>query len=72
MVQGVVDAPTHKAVDGKSMIYIREDQEDGGYVLVVKATQVGESLWVTSYRRLSRSEAAKDSEVRRLIKKGTK
>lgn len=72
MVQAAVDAPTYKVVDGKSVIYIREVDEGGGYVLVVKATRTGEGLWVTSYRRLSRSEAAKDSEVRRLIKKGTK
>lgn len=72
MVQAVVDAPTYKVVDGKSVIYIREVDEGGGYVLVVKATRTGEGLWVTSYRRLSRSDAAKDSEVRRLIKKGKK
>jgi len=67
--QGVVDAATHKAVDGKSVIYIRELPESGGYVLVVKATQTGEGLWVTSYRRLHRKDAVRDSEIRRLLKK---
>lgn len=69
--QTVVDNATAKAQDGKNMIYVREmDAADtGGYVLVVKATQTGEGLWVTSYRRLSRKEAARDSEVRRLLRK---
>jgi len=67
--QGVVDKATHKALDGKSVIYIREVPEGGGYVLVVKATQTGEGLWVTSYRRLHRQDAVRDSELRRLLKK---
>lgn len=66
--QGVVDAATNKALDGNSMIYVREMPE-GGYALVVKVTQSGRGLWVTSLRRLSRDEAAKDSEVRRLLRK---
>jgi len=67
--QGVVDEATHKALEGKSVIYIREVPEGGGDVLVVKATQTGEGLWVTSYRRLHRQDAVRDSEVRRLLKK---
>lgn len=70
--QSVVDAATNKAVDGKGVIYIREVPEGGGHVLVVKATQTGEGLWVTSYRRLSSKEAARDSEIRRLLKKEEK
>ncbi|GAB4404362.1 MAG: hypothetical protein OHK0048_23860 [Rhodoferax sp.] len=41
-------------------------------VLVVKATQTGKALWVTSYRRLSRQEAQRDAEIRRLLKKERK
>jgi hypothetical protein len=41
-------------------------------VLVVKATRTGEGLWVTSYRRLHRKDAVRDSEIRRLLKKGGK
>lgn len=67
--QSVVDGATQKAFDGKSAIYIRE-LPDGGHVLVVKVTQTGEGMWVTSYRRLSSKEAARDSEIRRLLKKG--
>ncbi|MDR2165547.1 MAG: hypothetical protein LBO79_08010 [Zoogloeaceae bacterium] len=54
------------------MIYVREEESEarGGYVLVVKATKTGEALWITSYRRLPRSEAERDSEIRRLLKKG--
>jgi len=70
--QGVVDEATNKALDGKSVIYIREVPQGGGYVLVVKATQTGEGLWVTSYRQLSSKEAAKDTEIRRLLKKEEK
>lgn len=69
--QAVIDHATGMAQDGNNVIYIREMDaaETGGYVLVVKATQTGEGLWVTSYRRLSRKEAARDSEVRRLLRK---
>jgi hypothetical protein len=47
-----------------------ENSERGGYVLVVKATWSGETLWITSYHRLSGKEAERDSEIRRLLKKG--
>lgn len=48
------------------------DAESGGHVLVVKATKTGHGLFVTSYRRLSREQALRDSEIRRLLKKGKK
>ncbi len=73
--QDVIDQPTHKVNDGgQSLIYVREVAEEttGGYVLVVKATQTGKALWVTSYRRLSRQEAERDAEIRRLLKKERK
>lgn len=71
--QDVIDNATAKAQDGVySMVYVRELQDDlaGGHVLVVKATRTGEGLFVTSFRRLSRNEATRDREVRRLLKKG--
>ena len=70
--QSVIDHHTNKAHDHASMIYVREEEnrKRGGYVLVVKATRSGETLWITSYRRLPRNEAERDSEIRRLLKKG--
>jgi hypothetical protein len=69
--QEVIDRNTGKGQDGASMIYVREETV-GGYVLVVKATRTGNGLFVTSYRRLHRKEAARDSEIRRLLEKGGK
>jgi hypothetical protein len=42
------------------------------YVLMVKATKTGEGVFITSYRSLSRDEAQRDAEIRRLLKKGAK
>ncbi|MDY0011757.1 MAG: hypothetical protein RBS40_02550 [Rhodocyclaceae bacterium] len=41
-------------------------------MLVVKATQTGEGLFFSSYRRLSRQDAERDTEVARLLNKGKK
>lgn len=71
--QDVIDRHSALAEDGNSLVYVRElpgDFATGGHVLVVKATRTGQVLWVTSYRRLSRSDAARDSEVRRLLNRG--
>lgn len=38
----------------------------GGVVVIVKATQIGDELYVTSLRRLSGKEAKRDEEVERL------
>jgi len=73
--QTVVDYPTNKRQDApNSMIYIQEEPSEisGGYVLAVKATLTGNALWFTSFRRLPRREAERDSEIRRLLKKGRK
>ena len=70
--QEVIDLATHRSRDGSSLVFIRErpgDGDTGGHVLVVKATQTGRALWVTSFRRLTRGEASRDSEVRRLLGK---
>ncbi len=50
-----------------SLIYLLESE---GYVTVIKATKTGESLFVTSFRRLSKDAAKQDSEIRRLRRKG--
>lgn len=70
--QRVIDGATAKVQDGLSLIYVLEEvsAETGGQVLVVKATKTGNALWVTSYRRLSRDQAERDAEIRRLLKKG--
>ena len=49
-----------------NLIYLLEE---AGYVTVVKATKTGESLFVTSFRRLSNDAAKRDSEIRRLRRK---
>ena len=53
------------------MVYLREeaDPETGGLVLVVKATRTGQGLFVTSMRRLSRAQASRDAELRRLLRR---
>lgn len=74
--QRVVDGAQIKVTDRDpktgtlSRIFILEEAatERGGYVLVVKATLSGEGLWVTSYRRLSRDQAARDTELARIMK----
>lgn len=73
--QEVVDRPTHTVQEGASMIFVREVPDEaggagGGHVLVVKATRSGQALFVTSMRRLSRQEAQRDAEIRRLLNKG--
>lgn len=51
----------------KNLLFLLD--EPGGHVVVVKATQEGDELFVTSMRRLSQGEARRNSEVRRLRKK---
>lgn len=80
--QSVVDGATVKDVQDnidaigrktgtKSMVYVRKD-ESRGHVMVVKATQSGEGLWVTSYRRLSGDKALSDAEISRLLRSATR
>ncbi|MGV6859366.1 MAG: phage head morphogenesis protein [bacterium] len=65
--QHVVDIGKH-VKDGKSsLVYWLEES---GHVLVVKATRTGKGLFVTSFRRLSKDEAKRDREIRRLESKG--
>lgn len=74
--QRVVERATASFVDTdpgtqrRSLIYVLDESGGaaGGYVLVVKATLSGRGLFVTSFRRLSRSAALKDAEVGRLLR----
>jgi len=69
--QGVVSNPTRRIQDGPgSMIYTLEPEDASGFVLVVKATRTGQGLFITSYRRLSADQAARDRTVRRLLRRG--
>ncbi|PKP85828.1 MAG: virion morphogenesis protein [Alphaproteobacteria bacterium HGW-Alphaproteobacteria-2] len=71
--QSVVDAPTRVIPEGpRNLIYVQEiaDAVAGGHVLIVKATRTGSGVFVTSFRRLSRRDAARDAELRRLLNKG--
>lgn len=43
--------------------------EPDGYVTVIKVTRDGREVYMTSMRRLSRDQAKRDEEVRRLLKK---
>lgn len=68
--QEVVIQATRKVQDGsKSLIYVREVAGANGYVLVVKATQTGAGLFVTSFRRLSADQARRDRTIRQLLRK---
>ncbi len=52
----------------RSMIFILEEQD--GSVSVVKSTRTGKAVFLTSFRRLSRDEAKRNEEIRRLRSKG--
>ena len=51
----------------KNLIFI---YEAAGYVAIVKATQTGEGVFATSFRRLSNDAVKRDKEVQRLLNKG--
>lgn len=67
--QNVVDGYDYKVKDKLSLIYIQEKMEDNGYTLVVKATQTGKWLFLSSLRRLSKDDIKRDREIQRLLKK---
>lgn len=54
----------------KTLVFILDETD--GYVSVVKATQTGKGLYLTSFRRLSRDEAKRDREILRLRGKAGK
>jgi hypothetical protein len=72
LVQETVSQATHRILDGaRSLIFVREADELGGHVLVAKATRTGKGLFLTSFRRISREQAKRDRELRRLLNKGS-
>lgn len=50
-----------------TLIYLLEDPS--GYVTVVKSTRSGNTMFLQSFRRLSRDEVKRDEQIRRLLKK---
>ncbi|MGS5088238.1 phage head morphogenesis protein [Hydrogenophaga sp. A37] len=69
LVQETISTGQMVQEDPRTLLYVAE-QPGGGQVVVVKATRTAEGLFVTSVRRLSASQAKRDAEVRRLLKKG--
>jgi hypothetical protein len=71
--QRAVTEATHVVQDTQSsLIYVLEGAQANGYVLVVKATQTGKGLFVTSFRRLSSDDIERDRELSRLLKRALK
>ncbi|GHT96685.1 virion morphogenesis protein [Betaproteobacteria bacterium] len=73
-VQETIDNSTHKVQESDHhIVYLRVNptETEGGYVTVVKATKVGDKLFLASFRRLSRDEAERDATVRRILKRDT-
>ncbi len=67
-VQRTIDVG-QKIQDSKtSLIYLLQD-DINGYVSVIKATQTGKAVFLTSFRRLSSEGAKREEEIRRLLKK---
>lgn len=61
-----------KVQDSKnSLLYILDEKigDAAGYVTIIKSTQTGQALFLTSFRRLSRVDAFRDKEIARLLKK---
>lgn len=51
----------------RSLVYILNEED--GHVSVVKSTQNGGGLFLSSFRRLSKAQAKQDSEINRLRRK---
>ena len=68
LVQETISNGSMVQEDAQNLIYIAE-VEDGGQVVVVRATRTAEALFVTSVRRLHTTQAKRDSEIKRLLKK---
>lgn len=69
LAQTTVDGATRRIKDGpRSMIFIREAED--GHLLVVKATQTGERLFVTSFRRISANPSERARLIRQFERRG--
>lgn len=69
-VQEAIDRGREIPDGARATIFLLE--EDEGYVTVVKSTQSGKAIFLTSFRRLSSDEVKRDEEVRRLLRKANK
>lgn len=66
-VQEAIDVGQHAPGNKpNTRVYLLE--EGDGYVVVIKVTQSGDEIYMTSLRRLSKDQAKRDEEVRRLMK----
>ena len=70
LIQLVIDRRETILDRERSLIFILDEADD--YVTVVKATQTGEGVFLTSFRRLSSDEVKRDTEITRLRQKGEK
>lgn len=60
-----------RILDGeRNMIFVIDESE--GVTVVVKATRMGDEMYVTSLRRMSRDEAEREHTMRKLRNKGKK
>lgn len=66
-VQATLDRGRRIQDGARSLIYILEEAD--GFVSVVKATETGKSVFLTSFRRLSRNQVKRDEEIKRLLRK---
>lgn len=64
LIQTVIDEGAQFQENDTNLIYFQED--NGGYVVIVKATRTGKGLFITSFRRLSTDEAKRNKEIERL------
>lgn len=77
LVQTTLDQAQRRLTDhnpetgtaSRVFVLVRPSERSGGYVLVVKATQTRMGLFFSSFRRLSRDDARRDEEVRRLLRR---
>ena len=60
-----------RILDGeRNMIFVIDESE--GVTVVVKATRMGDEMYVTSLRRMSRDESEREHTMRKLRNKGKK
>jgi len=69
-VQDVIAGASDIIQDGAQTLVFVTRSDSTGYVLVVRATNTGDGLFVTSFRRLTASAAETDRELRRLRRRG--
>lgn len=68
LAQEVIDRGQRIQDSSTSLLYVLEGSD--GYVMVVKTTESGKAVFMTSFRRLSSNQVKRDYELARLMKKG--